>query len=264
MAGDLIEDNRYVSDMKEAALDYAAQGWPIFPVGRDKKPLFKNWQDKATTNRETIINWWDEYPDANIALQPAEIGMMVLDLDPGYDEEELIKYVGSIETALYARTPRGGTHLFFNLNDGERVSPSTSKLASHVDVRSWHSYVLLTPSETKDGAYTWEGTGTPAHRTDEMVRLSNSGREKHEDRDTWIIDPDLDENVERAIKWLTTEAKPAIEKSGGDDMTYKTAAMCKSYGISQALALDLMFDHYNPRCVPPWDYDDLQIKVENA
>lgn len=248
-----------------AALAYAAKGWPVFPVRANKKPLTTYGVGDATTNPAQIRKLWAQHPKANIAMDVGGAGMMVLDLDPGHDIKELERNVGKIpKTNLSASTPRGGRHLFLEIGRGDIVAPSSSKLAPHVDVRSFHSYVLLAPSRTIDGVYAWEKEGKPAFRTDEIFRVCNVGREKHEDRDNWIIGSDLEENVLSAIKWLETEARIAVEGQGGDNLTYATAAMMKSFGISEALAVELMEDHWNLRCNPPWDSDDLAVKVRNG
>lgn len=253
----------------DAALEYANRGWPIFPARADKTPFTKNGVLDATTNIRQIESWWTtEFPNANIALDVGSAGMMVLDLDPGHSLEELENNVGNVsDTQLKSRTPRGGQHLYFALNADEIVSPSASRLGVHVDVRSFHSYVLLPPSATNAGNYDWEETGKPAFRSDEMVRLSNAGKERSDQRDEWIIKPDLEPNIILATEWLKTQAKIATEGEGGDHCAYSTAAMCKSYGISEELALDLMWEHWNPRCDPPWQADEidhLKRKVENA
>jgi len=257
-----------MTSLKEAALSYAKKGWAVFPVRADKKPYTTNGVMDATTNLYEIEAWWDKWPAANIAMDVGRADMMVLDLDPGHSMEDLEKNVGELrDTHLSSKTPRGGRHLFFSIGVDEIVKPSASKLAPHVDVRSFNSYVLLPPSKTKDGVYEWIGEGKPAYRTDELFRLSNSGREKHEDRDEWIIEPDLDENVAPAIKWLREKAKIAVEGEGGDAMAYATAAHLKSFGISKELALELMWEHWNPRCSPPWTADSadhFEQKVENG
>jgi len=262
-----------MTTLKEAALAYAERGWPIFPCNYDKTPATKNGVLDATTNPQKIEVWWTETPDANIGLDVGGAGMMVLDLDPGHDMKELEKNVGILPvTQLWARTPRGGKHLYFSLGEGEIIAPSASKLAPHVDVRSFHSYVLLAPSKTKDGDYGWpHGEGKPnglsaAYRTDDLLRLCNSGREKHGDRDNWLIEADLPANVVLAIAWLKSEAQVSVQSNGGDMMAYKTAARLKGYGISEEKAFELMLAHWNPRCQPPWtdDVDHLEQKVKNA
>jgi len=252
----------------EAALSYAAKGWPVFPCNAAKEPYTKNGVIEATTDRETITDWWARWPRANVAMDVGGAGMMVLDLDPGHSIKELEAVVGPLPaTLLEAHTPRGGRHLFYALEPGEVVPPSASKVADHVDVRSFHSYVLLAPSRTDDGVYTWDSEGKPAYRSDEMVRQASTARAKSRDRDHWIITPDLPENVADAVKWLKIDAKVAVEGQGGDTCAYATAAMLKSFGISQSLAFDLMWEHWNPRCMPPWDngeVDHLEAKINNG
>ena len=258
-----------MASMIEAALAYASErGWPVFPCNAIKEPYTKNGVLDATTDPEKIKHWWRTWPKANIGFAVGEAGLMVLDLDPGADPAALSGAVGGLpSTLLRARTPRGGQHLFYELAEGERVAPSVGKVAPHVDVRSFHSYVLLAPSRTADGAYDWESNGKPAYRTDEMVRVASVAREKSQDRDTWLIEPDLPENVSLAVEWLKRGAKVAVQGHGGDHMAYATAAHLKSFGISQELALDLIWEHWNPRCNPPWgaeEIDHLEAKVRNG
>ncbi|MEQ1887161.1 MAG: AAA family ATPase [Bryobacteraceae bacterium] len=251
----------------EAALAYADRGWPVFPCRFDKAPLVEGGVLVATTDAATIEGWWRQWPSANIGFEVGGAKMMALDLDPGADKEALAKLVGPLTTKLRTTTPRGGEHLFFALSDNDPpIAPSASKIADHVDVRSFHSYVLLPPSRTKDGIYSWQEEGIPRHRSDEMVRLASIAKEKSKDRDTWVIAPDLPENIDAASAWLRDKAIAAVEGVGGDDCCYKTAAMMKSFAISEALALDLMLQHWWPRCIStnedPAGY--LTIKIENA
>lgn len=274
-----------MSDLLEAALDYASRGWPIFPLAPNSKEPIADTSGvlDATTDPNTIRRWWTETPNANIGFHPAGAGMMILDLDPGHSREALEANVGKLPyTGLRQRTPRGGTHEFYALAPGEIVPPSASTLAPNVDVRSFHSYILLAPSFVDDGkakgAYSWENDDWPApkpgYRSDKMLELAKTAREKHGDRDNWIIEADLPEHIERYTRWLKGElkikgnfAKVAIQGQGGDHCALATAAMGKSFGISAETTLDLMLEHWNPRCIPPWSpeqLDHLQGKVENA
>ena len=258
-----------MATLKEAALAYAIEKhWPVFPVKADKTPFTPHGVMDATTDPKQIEAWWEKWPRANIGLDVGGAGMMVLDLDPGHSMEELEKNVGKIpDTSLIAHTPRGGKHLFFTIGKDEKVAASASKLAQHVDVRSFNSYVLLAPSRTSDGGYQWASEGVPAHRSDEMVRLSNAAKDKSADHDNWLIKPDLEENVTAATDWLKHDAKIAIDGQGGDLMAYKTAAHLKSFGISEEMAFDLMWEHWNPRCKPPWgteQADHFEQKIRNG
>lgn len=253
-----------MSNLLNYALSYAERGWPVFPCRADKSPYTINGVLESSTNKETIENWWRQWPNANIALDVGGAGMVAIDLDPGHRMSQLEDNIGSLpKTGLIQKTPRGGRHLFFEIDKSEVIPPSSSKLAPKVDVRSFHSYVLLAPSKTKDGTYSWESEGKPAFRSDRMLDACLA-RAKSEDRDNWIIEPDLPVNVRLAVNWLERDAKLAIEGQGGDAMTYATAAHMKSFGISQELALDLLWEHWNSRCSPPWEIDDLELKVRNG
>ena len=259
--------------MLEAALWYAGErGWYVFPTMANKAPLAScapNGVLDATIDKEIITKWWTDNPKANIGLNCGTSGILAFDLDPGSNLDELKEAVGDWrDTRLVAHTPRGGTHLFYELDEGENVRASASAVAKHIDIRSFHSYVLLSPSRTDAGTYTWEDADAkPAFRTDSMARVANHAREQSTDWDNWLIEPDLPENVDAAIKWLKDKAKISIEGQGGDRNAYATAAMMKSFGLSVSMAFDAMWTHWNIRCEPPWSPDEVdhfQSKVEHA
>ena len=256
--------------MLDQALAYASEGWPIFPCRQDKTPIggvVPNGVLDATTDPVTIQKWWERYPSANIGFAVGEAGLVVLDLDPGMNLADL-DTLNLPETELITQTPRGGEHRFYRLQPDEIVSPSASKIAPHIDVRSFNSYVLLPPSSTKDGDYAWKNpnwSGIIPFRTDEFVRVANSHREKDPERNNWVIKPDLQENVRDAIAWLKDNAKVAVKGQGGDSTAYATAAHLRSYGISEELALELMIEYWTPRCIPPWPSNERLItKVHNG
>lgn len=256
------------ANMLKAALAYAKDGWPVFPCRADKAPYTNHGHNDATTNRKQIEEWWTTWPNANIGFSPGEASLVVVDFDPGNDPEQLRRNVGELpKTQMVVATPRGGQHQYFQLDQDERIASTNNKIADHVDVKSTGGYVLLPPSRTKDGEYSWAQLGDPAFRTDELIRVAAAAKEKSKDRDRWLIEADMPENVDAAIKWLRHDARIAIEGQGGDAMAYATAAHMKSFGISQILALDLMWEHWNPRCSPPWDaaeFDHFEEKVTNG
>lgn len=257
-------------DLLEAALGYAARGWPVFPCGENKAPLTAGGFKDATTDPARIRAWWGECPDANIGFSPGDVGLVAVDCDPGYDAE----FISALPpTALSQQTPRG-FHLFYQLNHGEAVKPSVGKVAKGVDIRSGGSYVILAPSRTGKGVYRWREEGRPAFRPQCLV---DSGKlaMTAADRNEALIEVDLPENVAAAVRWLQgfpvfgldSGADIAVEGAGGDARAVATAAMLRSLGVSGELALQLMLEHWNPRCDPPWagdELDHLALKVANG
>ena len=67
-----------------AALRYGdTLKWPVFPCRQGgKTPLTMKGVKDASTDREQILAWWQEWPDANIGVAPgATSGITVLDVD---------------------------------------------------------------------------------------------------------------------------------------------------------------------------------------
>jgi hypothetical protein len=181
MSGALDMDPPQILD---AALLYAARGWPVFPCHRQtKRPLLKPDIDRATgaeipnagglkkasTDPEPIRGWWKRWPKAMIGVPTGSpIGAFVVNFDAGIDEKtgqvfEVSKLIRALclelDAALpetwTAETPRGGRHLYFKLPKG---SPPGNRagLIGRVDVRGDGGYVIVPPSVRSDGkSYRW-------------------------------------------------------------------------------------------------------------
>jgi hypothetical protein len=77
------------------------------------------------------------------------------------------------------------------------------------------------------------------------------------------VDLDSGNALERAVDYLQRRAS-AVEGQGGDHTTYTVAARLKDFGVSEPAAFDLMAEHWNERCQPPWPLEQLQEKVAHA
>lgn len=78
------------------------------------------------------------------------------------------------------------------------------------------------------------------------------------------------ERIRRASAYLAT-IPGAIQGSGGDSHTYKTACHLRDFGLSLDECLALMMAEFNPRCFDPrtgrynsWSYPRMKEKVSNA
>lgn len=136
----------------DAALEYAAKGWPVFPCAPGEKVPLRGSRGclDATLDEAKIRAWWAAQPDANVAIATGGTisGLYVVDVDAADFDRS-----GLPET-LIACTPRGGWHYYYSSE--EPLPNTTSKLAPGVDTRGVGGYVLAPPSRSASGhAYTW-------------------------------------------------------------------------------------------------------------
>ena len=68
----------------ESFLTLARRGWPLFPVGEDKLPCVKDWENAATTDearlREQFSNLMLDH-ECNFGFPPGRADLLVIDVD---------------------------------------------------------------------------------------------------------------------------------------------------------------------------------------
>lgn len=146
-------------NLKQAALEYAEQGIPVFPLWHDTKaPITKNGFKDATTDLSVINGWWTSNPKANIGIPTGEVsGLFVVDVDVKNGAsgnktiERLISENGGLNETRTHITPSGGYHLLFK-SPGFEVRNSAGKVGPGVDVRCDGGYIV-TPPSIIDGNY---------------------------------------------------------------------------------------------------------------
>ena len=138
-----------MSECLDAALRYAARGWPVFPCN-GKRPMVANGFHDATTDREMVEWWWRQWPDANVAVPTGgPSGLLVLDVDPdkggGDSLHELEREHGELPRTPSVTTPSGGQHFYFRHPGGE-VPSNAGQLGPGLDIRADGGYVVAPPS----------------------------------------------------------------------------------------------------------------------
>ena len=159
-----------MSDILKAAHWYAKRGWAVLPC-KGKAPLTRHgWQD-ATRDPAIIAQWWERWPDANVAIATEPAGLVVVDVDvkddaPGLDSwADLRRELGLQGETVTCETPTGGLHVYYRGN-GHAIGCSAGKLAPGLDVRAQGGYVLAPPSVHPDGGiYGW-ALGCGPHELD--------------------------------------------------------------------------------------------------
>jgi hypothetical protein len=150
--------------MLERVRDYSTMGLhPIPCEPRGKKPLvqWQQFQDTAPTMTQ-LKGWWQNWPDANIALVVGR-GVVVVDLD-GPQAQELLHEAGIVMPGGAPRVRTGnGQHVYLRLPQGRTarnragfLSTVANGVKSQVDLRADGGYVLAPPSIHPNGsAYDW-------------------------------------------------------------------------------------------------------------
>ena len=88
----------------------------MFPCRSDKAPLIKNRRQIATTDEATIRSWWDDLPEALVAIPAgAGAGRFAIDLDVKNVRHGMAIYrdLGAPKTELAVLTLSGGGHAYF-------------------------------------------------------------------------------------------------------------------------------------------------------
>lgn len=251
-----------VSDLHQAALDYAAAGMPVFPCHQDsKQPACANGFKDATVDTDQIDAWWTENPDYNVAFEPGSVGLCAVDIDPpdgAANWQALLDQHDTAITTWTVQSPRGGFHHYFQ---GE-LPPTVGRLAPHIDTRGRGSYVLLPPSRTPDGVYEAIDTSPVAELPGWIgARLARS--------QTAAV-KEAPEGFEADTPALLQKARGIIANHRGavdgsrDDTAYKLANRLKDLGLSHDAALELMQAWNTDKVVPPQEEGEVEHVVQSA
>lgn len=238
-----------ISELHQAALDYAAQGIAVFPcIEGGKRPATAHgWKD-ATTDPAQINAWWTENPRYNLAIYPESAGWCVVDLDGAEglaNWERLCAEHGAIDTYTI-KTPSGGQHKYF----AGSLPPTASRIAPGIDTRGAASYVLVPPSSVDGGSYEASENETvavlPAWIGGRVA--SNGVGERTYTADTACNgEQDLPHNVERARQLLARYVDkghfPGREEPFDD---YAVCCEILNLGISEETALSLFLTDWAP------------------
>jgi hypothetical protein len=267
----MASQSPFLSDLHEAARAWAEAGFYVFPCAPlTKRPAVENGFHQATTDAAQIDAWWSDNPNFNIGVAPARSAMFVLDQDGPLGAETIARLTtdhGLLPTTLTIRTPRGPDNLHYWFKGS---CPSTvAKLGAKVDTRGEGGYVLVPPSIVSDkgvhGEYSYPSEENEI--AEGPAWITETIREGREHVAGAAVQLDLESNIARAIALLVSYVADdfvAVQGEGGDNRTYTVAAEVLNLGLSVGKTFEVIRDHWNDHCVPPWPLDELQTKVANA
>ena len=240
------------SSLAEAALTYAQNGWPVFPL-HGKLPYQGSHGSKdATTDQEHIHALWTLHPTANIGLATGEVsGVIVLDIDPrngGYFSlKELQQHYGELPHTRTSRTAHGGLHKFFAYPQDGNIYPNTVRLATlpGLDIRGEGGYVVLPPSTLYNRlSYRW---AEPQHEIAPVPAWLLTLL-PHQERQQQALPQDRRFADAPGEKWLRDALLKATE-GNRNHIGFSLACQLRDDGMSQAQAQSIILA-YADRVAP--------------
>ncbi len=159
---DEMDPKRTEPNLLGAALWFGEQGIPVFPLrtmGKVPLPHSRGFKD-ASTDRDQILRWWEQYPYANIGIATG-VKFDVVDIDGPQGQiarashwDDIFKRIDD-DAIAKVLTPRpGGLHIYVPVTgDGNRAG-----VVPNVDYRGDGGYVVAPPSVREDGQYRFLGT----------------------------------------------------------------------------------------------------------
>lgn len=258
------------NELSVAALEYAARGWQVFPVhgvvrgrctcGRSpcdaagKHPQTNHGYTEATTNVETIRQWWRHSPRANIGIATGSVsGMVVLDVDPdkgGADSlAELERQYGKLPATVEQITGGAGRHILFthpSYDVRNRV-----RFAPGLDVRGDGGYIVAAPSMHISGRkYEWEISSGPTEVP--LVAVP-----------PWLLKAIATTNDGPGERVDTATALAGVPLGSRDESLFRLACKLRRADVPRDIAERLILDAAS-NCTPPFPPDEAVAKVESA
>lgn len=243
-----------------AALEAAARGQRVFPlIPNAKTPAISSYSLRASMDTHVLTSWWTENPEYNIGIATGD-GLTVADIDvkkgkPGLESYQELD--GHYETFV-VKTPTNGYHCYFKGPDCRLAVD----LLPGIDIRSKGGYVVG-PGSTIDGVPYEIVADKPLAEVPFgiAIRLESPHRRS---RVASHVELDTPTAIANARIWATN-AEPAVEGLGGDNVTYKTAVrLVRDFALSEEVAYEILAEVWNVRCSPPWEPEELWRKIQNA
>lgn len=236
-----------LSELAQAALHFAEQGYPVFPLRpRSKIPATENGLKDASTDLDQVRRWWGRNPDANIGLVTGPASRCwVLDIDNNKDGEASLRRLeadhGPLPETVETLTGSGGRHVWFRwprIGPGPRNSASADCLGSGIDVRGEGGYVVAPPS---------------IHPNGRKYECSVDSAEQMAAAPPWLLGLALKANQSAGSgRWREVVSNPIGEGKRNTSLT-SVVGMLLRKDIDPYTTLELARALNAYRCQPPMD-----------
>lgn len=194
---------------------------------------------------------------------PEGSGVIVVDLDSDAAADAWEAMGGDFAT--YTVTTPRGFHLYFK-HPGFPVGNSAGQLAKGIDIRGDGGFVVGPGSPHKSGETYEVGrdndvVDAPTFLLQWLKSRPQQKEIAHYPGDIEVGTPEHAYRRRLYTEYLTNEAEPCVQGEGGDPVLFRVVQRgAYDYALPTADVLELITEHYDPRCNPPWG-DELEARV---
>jgi hypothetical protein len=269
-----------------------------------KHPRTRHGLTDATTDEATIRSWWGAWPSANVGIQTGTVSRLFMlgpDGEDGIEAlTELERQHGPLPPTLRVRSGGGGLHYYFAWPAAGNVKTRANCSGLPIDVRGGGGLAVAPPStHCSGGAYAWDvppgavevaeappwllawlrnGEGTNGHNKGNEGKKETNQPPESATINSFVRTPPPGDGkfvftvrgaggldpYTRAAAYLD-KCPPAVSGQGGHDQTFQVArAVVYGFGLGAEAGFALLWERYNPQCVPPWSEAELRHKCADA
>lgn len=243
---------------------YVEQGFCLFPLIGKVPPKNCHW-------RETEFNPFacaEDFKNGNFGVV-LRADDLVIDVDPRNFKgrevfEELLAILTGFkpDTTCFVVTGSGGRHIYLKKDPTLKIRKALKEYPG-IDFLSEGQYVVGAGSIHPTTKQVYLGHfRSIAMASGTLLELLTKSKTEVISHGTQTYDETV-QTRERYIEYLKS-APIAIEGESGDQATFSVGAVGHDFGLSPESTWGLLLDHYNGRCQPPWDPQELKKKVNNA
>ena len=126
------------TQLARSAIWYARHGWAVFPLRPGtKEPFGGIGVYQATADVTQVTEWWERWPNANIALHCGGCNLLAIDIDSYKDTYQGNGPLNNADfDTLTSLTGGGGTHLLYSVEDGRRWGNAKGDMPAAIDVKA--------------------------------------------------------------------------------------------------------------------------------
>lgn len=267
--------------MKAAHIYASRLGWRVVPLhdmsagvcschegarcikSAGKHPRISDWVNAASSDPDVIEAWWRKYPTANFGIATGVgSGFFALDEDPVHGGDvtlaALIAEHGPLPITTQARTGSGGYHYLFTSD--VPVGTNASKIGPGLDIRGEGGQIVVAPSRSGKGAYSWvhapwdvPPAPAPAWLLERLGRVPSAVTTAPV-TDRGYFPPASPEILDQVRVALEAHGPAITDHGGGLHTVHAAAILTHDFALTDDEAWPL-FVEWNQTCQPPWELD---------